>query len=240
MAVVVIQARLGSTRLPGKVLRPLGGRPVLSWVIRAALEARVGEVVVATTEMKEDDEVAACASRHGAAVVRGAVDDVLGRFLAALVHRDDGETVVRLTADCPLLDPVLIRQAVVAYEAGSVDYLSTVLEPSLPRGFDVEVTSVGTLRAIDGEAEGFDRAHVTSLLYRQPSDRVIAGLVYRPSAADLRVTLDTPEDAALLDALVAHLGDRTSPWLDVVALLRARPDIVALNEGVTQKRLEDG
>lgn len=238
-ATVVVQARMASTRLPGKVLRPLGGRPVLEWVVRAARAAAVGDVVVATSTVPTDDGVARWAAGAGVDLVRGPEDDVLSRFLLAIEGLPASRTVVRLTADCPLHDPALIRQAVAAFESGEADYLSNVLDGTLPRGFDVEVTTAAMLREIDGEATGFDRVHVTSLLYRTGGRR-LAGLVYRPAAADLRVTLDTPEDAALLDAVVGELGDRPPSWRDVVALLRRRPDLVALNRGVRPKEIDEG
>src|SRR5207253_41208 len=140
MALVIVQARLGSTRLPGKILRPLGGRSVLAWVVRAALASGVGEVVVATTDLTDDDATEKLAGRLGVDCVRGEAADVLSRFVRAVQGRPD-RTVVRITADCPLLDPAIVRMAVAAFEAGAVDYVSTDLPRSLPRGLDVEALS---------------------------------------------------------------------------------------------------
>ena len=239
MTTVIIQARMGSSRLPGKVLRPLGGRPVLAWVVRAATVAEVGPVVVVTSTAPEDDAVSGLVRQVGAAVVRGSESDVLARFIQALIHVPDEEIVVRLTGDCPLLDPALIRMAVSAFASGKVDYLSTALDRTLPRGEDVEVTTAGVLRAIDREAEGADRVHVTSRIYRTPG-RSMAGLVFQPRGDDLRITLDTAEDAALLDAVVARLGDRPPSWQEVVALLRAEPALAALNANVRAKEIDEG
>ena len=234
----VIQARLSSTRLPGKVLRPLGGRSVLSWVVRAAAHTPgLDSVVVATSADAEDDPVAEEAARCGAAVVRGPLDDVLSRFdLAVRAHPCDA--LVRLTADCPLHDPAVIS-AVVSLWRGDPDlhYVSSTLERSLPRGFDVELLRRDVLAEQVITASGPHREHVTSGVYTEPERYRCAGVVFRPAAADLRVTLDTPEDAALLDALVAELGDRVPRWREVVGLLRARPELVALNAGVEQKPL---
>lgn len=238
--VAVVQARAGSTRLPGKVLRPLGGSSVLGRVIRAARAGDVDEVVVATSDRPGDDPVAEEAARHGAPVVRGSEDDVLSRFLVAVAEHPCA-AVVRLTADCPLLDPVLIRQAVAVWRADpSLDYVATTLERCLPRGLDVEVAAVGALERVGREASGHHRTHVTSALYADPEAFRLAGLVVRPAADDLRVTLDTPEDAALLDAVVAELGDEPVAWRTLVAFLRGRPDLVAINAGVVQKRIEEG
>lgn len=238
--IVVIQARTGSTRLPGKVLKDLGGRPVLSWVIRAASRPLgVDRVVVATSTHPADDEVAELAVELGARTTRGSEEDVLSRFVQAL-DEHGAETVVRLTADCPLLDPALIAAAIAAFEKLDVNYLSTFLPRSLPRGLDVEVAASEALRRADVEATGADRVHVTSYLYREPGRFNTAGLSFQPSADDLRVTLDTEEDAQALDSIVAELGDRAPAWREVVGLLRQRPDIVALNADVEQKPIEAG
>lgn len=241
MADIIIQARMGSSRLPGKVLRPLGGGSVLAWVVRAAALSQAAErVVVATSVAPVDDVVASAATALGVEVHRGSEHDVLSRFIGALEGRDDATTVVRLTADCPLLDPSLIRGCVGAFAALTTDYLSTVGPRTLPRGLDVEVTTAGALRVADRRASGADRAHVTSFLYREPEQFRVTGVTFAPAADDLRVTLDTPEDARAIEEIVAELGDRPPPWQDVVALLRRRPDIVAMNADVRQRPLSEG
>ncbi len=237
----VIQARAGSTRLPGKVLADLGGRPVLEWVVRAARAATlIDEVIVATSTQAGDDAGAGLAASLGVHVVRGSEDDVLSRFIAAL-DAHPADAVVRLTADCPLLDPTLIDAVAGAWAAAPThDYVSTVLVRCLPRGLDVELVSAQALRAVDRMATGHDRVHVTSALYADPTAYRLLGLCVTPPADDLRVTLDTTEDLVLLRALVAVLPDAPPPWRDVVAALRARPDLVALNAGVRQKPIEAG
>ncbi|MQA33299.1 cytidylyltransferase domain-containing protein [Modestobacter roseus] len=240
--VAVVQARMGSTRLPGKVLRPLGGRPVLSWVLRAVHESGCADaVVVATSDLPEDDPVARLAAQEGAAVVRGSAEDVLDRYLLAL-REHPADAVVRLTADCPLLDPALLRTVVAAWRAApeTTDYVATTLERTLPRGLDVELVTAAALRVAGRAARGHDRAHVTSYVWSRPADFRLLGIVVRPGAAELRVTLDTLEDAALLDGVVATTGDRAPAWREVVELLRSRPDLVDLNAAVQQKELEEG
>lgn len=237
----VIQARAGSTRLPGKVLADLGGRPVLEWVVRAARAAnRIHEVIVATSTLPGDDAVADLAESLGVPVVRGSEDDVLSRFIAAL-DAHPADAVIRLTADCPLLDPTLIDAVAGAWAAApGNDYVSTVLVRSLPRGLDVELVTAQALRAVDRMATGHDRVHVTSGVYADPKAFSLLGICVTPAADDLRVTLDTPEDLVLLRALVAELSDTPPSWRDVVAILRARPDLVAINAAVQQKPLEAG
>lgn len=236
----VVQARTGSSRLPGKVLEDLGGRPVLAWVVAAARAARgVDRVVVATTEVARDDAVVELAGELGVEVVRGSEDDVLDRFLLA-ARVTEADAVVRLTADCPLLDPVLIGAVVAAWRADpTLEYVSSTLVRTLPRGLDVEVASRGVLEHIGPVATGHDRVHVTSRLYATPGEFRSLGLVVAPPAEDLRVTLDTRDDLVMLRAVVAELGDRASDWRSLVSLLRARPEIVALNGHVRQKALDE-
>jgi spore coat polysaccharide biosynthesis protein SpsF len=237
----VIQARAGSTRLPAKVLADLGGRSVLEWVVRAARAAnRIDEVIVATSTLAGDDVVADLAESLGALVVRGSEDDVLSRFVAAL-DAYPADALVRLTADCPLLDPSLIDAVAGAWAAApTLDYVSTVVVRSLPRGMDIELVTAGALRAVDRMAVGHDRVHVTSAVYADPTAYRLLGLCVTPPANDLRVTLDTAEDLDLLRALVVELPDAPPQWRDVVAILRARPDLVAINADVVQKPIEAG
>ncbi|NLP83944.1 NTP transferase domain-containing protein [Microbacterium sp. CFH 90308] len=238
--VAIIQARMGSTRLPGKVLRELGGRPVLEWVAEAAgAAAEIDDVVVATSNLAADDILAEWCRRRGVDVVRGSESDVLSRFvLAATETRADA--IVRLTADCPLLDPVLIDQVIGIWRREpDLAYVATTLERTLPRGLDVELISRAALEHADRIAIAHDRVHVTSSLYAAHSEAARAGVIVAPSSAHLRVTLDVEQDAALLDALVPLLPSQPR-WRDVVRVLEAHPEIVALNAGVAQKELEAG
>jgi len=241
--IAVIQARTGSTRLPGKVLRNLGGRPVLAWVVAAAMDSGVcDEVIVATTTDPADDAVVALATDLGATAVRGPVEDVLTRFLLAIEAAGAGaaDGVIRLTADCPLLDPGLIARCAAAFAPEIVDYVTTDHDHSVPHGFDVEIVAVEALHRIAAIATGADRAHVTSYIAAHPDDFCVETVGLEPPGADLRVTLDEPADAALLDAVVAELGQDANNAHAVMKLLRARPDLVALNAHVAVKPLAAG
>lgn len=210
-------------------------------MVRAAeAAAGVDEVVIATSTAPGDDAVADLGEQLGVPVVRGSEDDVLSRFVLAL-EAAEADAVVRLTADCPLADPALISSVVGLWRSDpSLDYTATTLVRTLPRGLDVELASKQALLSADAEAEGFHRTHVTSYLYDSKRQFRTMGLVVQPVASDLRVTLDTAEDGAMLDAVVAELGDRPPAWHEVVGLLRSRPDITALNAGVRQKTLAEG
>jgi len=244
-AIGVIQARLGSSRLPGKVLRPLAGRPVLEWVIRAAREVEgLDEVVVATTTEPGDDEIEQLAGRLGVRTVRGSTNDVLARFLLAVDGRN-ADAIARFTSDCPLLDPEIASAVVGTWRSlPSLDHVGTANPRCLPRGMDAEIASVPALRRLDAELSTPEvmhhRTHVTSYLYTHPQEFAVLGVTVHPNASDLRVTLDTPEDLALIEALVERLGDQPPHWRDVVSALRADASLAAINAGIQQKRLEEG
>jgi spore coat polysaccharide biosynthesis protein SpsF len=210
-------------------------------MVRAARAAAgVDEVVIATSTAAGDDAVAALGAELGVRVVRGSEDDVLSRFVLAR-EESGADAVVRLTADCPLADPSLVSKVVAVWRSEpQLDYVATTLVRTLPRGLDVELVSASALAEADAEAEDYHRTHVTSYLYAGPRPFRTMGLVVQPAANDLRVTLDTAEDAATLDAIVADLGDRPPAWHEVVGLLRSRPDIVGINAEVRQKALADG
>lgn len=217
-ALIVLQARMGSYRLPGKVLAPVAGASVLSHCIRRLLAARVGRVIVATTTRAEDAAVALEAERHGVRAFRGATDDVLDRFVQATVAWS-GEYVLRATADNPLVDIGAPARVLKVLEAGA-DYC---VEEGLPVGAAVEGIRTGALRACAALAQTpYDREHVTPFLKRHPRRFAV-----RPVAAPvelrrptLRLTVDTREDLAFVRSLVDEIGaaDGLTPLGAIIAL----------------------
>ncbi|MDT5031240.1 MAG: spore coat polysaccharide biosynthesis protein SpsF [Actinoplanes sp.] len=234
----VVQARMGSTRLPGKVLKQLAGRTVLERVVRAARDSNVlDELVVATTDEAVDDAIVAECAKIGVPVHRGPVDDVLTRFLGVL-EEYESQTVLRFTADCPLLDPELVALAAKVFAAAPyVDYLSTSIARTLPRGLDVEVVRTDVLRSIDKLATEHHRTHVTSYLYSHPEDFTVLGLTLQPDLSHLRLTLDTPDDWRLIEAIIEHFGDVSVPVRTLTDWLAHRPELTVLNAHVEQKTL---
>jgi spore coat polysaccharide biosynthesis protein SpsF len=237
----IVQARMGSTRLPGKVLRELGGRSVLAWVVRAARDSGVlDDLVVATTADAADDPVVVECERLDVAVYRGPAEDVLARFVGALSSRP-ADWVVRFTGDCPLLDPEIVAMlGAVLRSVPDVDYVSTHIAPRLPLGMNVEAVRADVLRAVDRVAAGHHRTHVTSYVWSHPQDFRILGLTLPPDRSGLRVTLDTPEDWSLLRAVVEHFGDSPVPLGKLVSWLSGHPRIRQLNARVVPKALELG
>jgi spore coat polysaccharide biosynthesis protein SpsF len=233
----IVQARMGSSRLPGKVLRKLGGRTVLERVVRAAQQSGVlDELVVATTIESADDTVVAECAAIGVPCVRGPVDDVLTRFLGVL-EEHESDVVMRFTADCPLLDPRLVARAHRVFLAADVDYMTTSIARTLPRGLDVEVVRTSVLRAIDPLATEHHRTHVTSYIYTHADDYDVIGLTMQPDLSHLRLTLDTEDDWKLMEAIVAQFGDEPVSVRTLAGWLAGRPDLIELNAHVLQKAL---
>lgn len=204
---IVVQARYSSARLPGKVLRPLKGRPMLGWLLGRMLSVpEAGCVVVATSDQAEDDAVAACAREAGVLVHRGPLEDVLGRFAgAAAAFALD--PVVRVSGDSPLLDPAIVSQALRLYAEGGADLVTNVLVRSFPKGQSVEVIGAAALRACADEArDPAAREHVTPYLYAHAGRFRIRNFALHPGAADMRLCVDTEEDFARMEAVASRGG----------------------------------
>lgn len=191
----ILQARMTSTRFPGKVLAPLAGAPlVIRQLERIGRAETLDGIVVATSSDATDDELVAVVEAFGVPVVRGSLDDVLARFVTAMdeFHPD---VVVRLTADCPLTSPMVIDQVVSAFMESDVDYASNTMQPSFPDGLDVEVVKAAVLRAIAAESTNpAEREHVTLGVYRRHERYSIRNVLGERDLSDLRWTVDTPED----------------------------------------------
>jgi spore coat polysaccharide biosynthesis protein SpsF (cytidylyltransferase family) len=216
---VVIQARMGSTRLPGKVLAELDGRPLLAFQLERLRSLSGAELVVATTALDRDEPVAELAAAHGVDCVRGDEDDVLGRFTSA-VEAHPADEIVRLTADCPLTDPGLVEAALRLRRTTGADYAGNTLIRTFPDGLDVEVLTAATLATIDREAtEPADREHVTRFVLARPARFRLANLRAPVALADERWTVDTPADLDRVRTIVAALHDPlTTPWDQVLAV----------------------
>nr|WP_221379690.1 glycosyltransferase family protein [Actinoplanes polyasparticus] len=233
----IIQARMGSSRLPGKVLRKLGNRSVLERVVRAAQQSGVlDKVVVATTTEADDDAVATECAAIGVPCFRGSVDDVLDRFLGVL-DEHESDIVLRFTADSPLLDPELIALTHRVFLAAGVDYLTTSITKTLPRGLDVEIVRTPVLREIDALATEHHRTHVTSYIYTHSEEFDVVGLTLQPDLSHLRLTLDTEDDWKLIEAIVTHFGDEPISVRKLTDWLAGRPELIELNAHVLQKAL---
>jgi spore coat polysaccharide biosynthesis protein SpsF len=220
--VAIIQARLGSSRLPGKVLKPLAGRPVLEHVVtRVKAASRIDEVVVATSTEPLDDAIEAFCDTRGWTCLRGSERDVLSRYADVTVARG-ADIVVRATSDCPLFSPLVLDAMLARFDPSRLDYLSTNLpRRTFPVGLDCEVMRADALLKAAGEAtDPYDREHVTPYLYRNPALFRVEGWACTPDLHELRVTLDTEEDYQRLTALVAARPELLDPQRNVVTILQ--------------------
>lgn len=237
-ALIIVQARMTSTRLPGKVLLPLAGEPMLARLIeRLRRVRRANGIVVATTTNATDDPIAALCAQLDVPCHRGSEQDVLSRYAdAARLYGAD--VVVRITADCPLIDPALIDQLIETYEEGDSDYVSNMLPPTWPYGMAVEVFSAAALAQAHAEAtQAAEREHVTPFLYWHPERYRLRNVASPVDLSRHRWTVDTPEDYELVRRLFDHLMP-TQPQFtqaDVLALLDQHPDWIAINQHVRQK-----
>jgi spore coat polysaccharide biosynthesis protein SpsF len=242
--VAIIQARVGSTRLPGKVLLDLCGKTVLGRVVeRTSRMTRIKDLVVATSNLETDDAVEDECRRLGVACFRGSEDDVLDRFRGA-AQALGAEQCVRITADCPLIDPQVSDDIVAQFEAADppVDYASNKIPQSFPRGLDTEVFTREALeRSAKWAKKPYHRTHVTAYMYQTPELFTVLSVVSDVDRADWRWTIDTPEDLAFVRSVYERFERRSDfTWLDVVKLIENEPSLADLNRHVVQKEIEQG
>jgi spore coat polysaccharide biosynthesis protein SpsF len=243
--IAIIQVRMSSTRLPGKVLQDLGGRPVLDRMIERVMRAKqVTETVVATTTDPLDQPIVELCQRLRTPVFRGSLPDVLDRYYQCAVdYRAD--YVVRLTGDCPLIDPDLIDQVVKALLDNPVDFTCNRLPPpfarTFPIGLDVEACTFEALgNAWKNATAKHDREHVMPYLYEVPGRFRVKQMQNDVDYGNLRWTLDTPEDLELLREVIKRLDNRNDfSWHEVLAFFVKDPDLARINSSVIHKTMYD-
>lgn len=231
----ILQARVSSSRLPGKVLKPILGVPMLRHQLDRVRRARsMDAFIVATSTDASDDAIEALCAAAGVGCFRGSLDDVLDRFYqAALAYNP--QHVVRLTGDCPLIDPDLIDRVVEFYLAGNFDHAGNAVEPMFPDGLDVEVLRFQVLEYAWRHASlPSHREHVTLFVHRSP-DRFRVGS-YRnvTDLSHLRWTVDEPEDFELIRRIYEALYPKNPAFTteDILAFLSSQPDLLDLNRGI--------
>jgi spore coat polysaccharide biosynthesis protein SpsF len=237
--VAIIQARMGSTRLPGKVLLPLLGEPMVKRVVRRVGRARTPDVVVvATSSAPVDDPIAARAAAEGWPLTRGSEVDVLDRYLQA-ARTFGAEVVVRVTADCPLIDPAVVDRTIEEFMKAGVDYASNVLPPrTFPRGLDVEVIARSALeRAGREDHDPAWREHVTPYIYGHPETFRLLRVPSEDDHSDQRWSVDTAEDLELIERIYEALGRDDFDWREALAVVEANPAWSSINRDVVQKAL---
>ena len=232
MIVAIVQARMGSSRLPGKTLRPILGQPMLALLLERVSRARtLSRVVVATSKSAADDEVAAFCAGSGYECFRGHPDDVLDRMYRAAEHFG-ADHVVRLTADCPLLDPAVIDRVVYAHVEGAHDYTTNTLRYTYPDGLDTEVVTFAALERAWQEARlPSEREHVTPYVRNHPELFSLHNVEGDVDASGLRWTVDEPDDFAFVTRVYEALypSKPDFDWHDVLAYLERDPAVAAIN-----------
>jgi spore coat polysaccharide biosynthesis protein SpsF len=235
--VIIIQARVSSTRLPGKVLLDLAGRPMLERQIERLKQCRAADdMIVATTRHGDDRPIVSLAGRLGVRWFRGSSDDVLRRYVDA-ASQTQADVIVRITSDCPLIDPEVTDRVIRALcaEPAQCDYASNVVRRTFPRGLDAEAMFSDTLLRIDRLAQlPHEREHVT-IVPRSPRGSLFLtrDVLDDRDNSDLRWTVDAPADLALMREIyqALGLGERVAPYAEILAFLRGRPEISAINTG---------
>jgi spore coat polysaccharide biosynthesis protein SpsF len=237
---IIVQARMGSSRLPGKVLRRVRGRPLLDYLLdRLERVETPHATIVATTTRTEDDPIVALCGERDTTVHRGSADDVLDRYRGAAARVDAG-IVARVTGDCPLIDPAIVDRVLARALERQCDYVSNTLERTFPRGLDVEAFPRRVLDEAAAEAtEPFEREHVTPFIYRHPERYRLCNVANDFLEGDERWTVDTADDFELVSRIIEALAP-TEPAFglaDIRALLVRHPDWRLLNAHVEQKPL---
>ena len=227
----IVQARMGSSRFPGKVLKTLpGGLSLIGFLLaRLSKSTALDKIVLATTDREIDTPLAEHVKKLGYEVFRGSENDVLDRYYqAALSH--SSEQVVRITGDCPLIDPAVVTEVVEALASQGTDYASNILPPSFPDGLDVEAFTFSSLQRAWLEAKAQpEREHVTPYLHN-PSRFKIANVQNATDESSGRWTVDDPADYDVVRGVVAHFGGRADfSWRDVLTLQQQQPALFAMN-----------
>jgi spore coat polysaccharide biosynthesis protein SpsF len=222
MIAAILQGRMSSSRLPGKVLAPVLGRPMIARQLeRLVRSQRIDRLILATSAEASDDPLAAAVSALGVEVVRGPLDDVLARFLLALDTIPDADIVLRLTADCPLADWRVIDQLIGKLEDTGADYANMAMPRTYPHGLDAEAMRPDALRRAGREAtSAHDREHVTPYIYATPGRFQLACLTRDPPLDHLRWTVDYPEDLAFIRHVYETLHEANADFAleDIAAL----------------------
>ena len=231
--IAIVQARTGSTRLPSKVMRPVCGTPLIGLLLSRLQRARrLDGILVATTDVPSDDGLAAYVRSAGVEVFRGSENDVLDRYCQA-TRMTGADAIVRITADCPLIDPEVVDLVVNRFESAQADYASNTAPPTFPDGLDVEVFSASTLEAAWRDADRNEQREHVTLFMRESGRFATVNVASAEDWSGERWTVDRPEDLEVVCRVFEHFHPRRDfGWLEVLALRRAHPDWFEANRHI--------
>lgn len=238
--VATIECRMTSSRLPGKILLPACGKPLLELMIeRLQRVPQLDDIVIATTTNSQDDCLSDIATKMGTGFFRGSEHDVLARVLGA-ARAAKADLIVEMTSDCPLMDPVESTKVIQKFLDGSYDYVSNVLTRSYPRGMETQIFPTRVLSEVDQiTRDPADRENVSLYIYEHPERFILGNVMAPPELADpeQRMTLDYPEDYQLIKTVFEALYPSNPEFslYDVMSFLRAHPEVAALTHHLQQK-----
>lgn len=240
--VCIVQARLGSSRLPGKVLKKICGKTVLEHDInRLKLVSNIDDIVIATTTKLQDNKIVEEADRLGIKYFRGSEDDVLSRYYFA-AKENNADIIVRVTSDCPCLDYNILDDMIGIFlgKKDKIDYMNNTLDRTYPRGYDIEIFSLNSLyKAFKNAKKDYEREHVTPYLYDINNNFRILSYKNSINYSNYRVTLDTEEDFQVIKAIYEDLFNTKGYFLlqDVVEFFKKNPKVAEINKKIEQKEL---
>ena len=240
----IVQARIGSSRLPGKILMDLAGKPMLHHVVdRLSYSKLINKTVIATTVLPEDDRTEEYCTANNFNCFRGSSSDVLSRYYEAAV-KFGADIIIRITSDCPVIDPIIIDRMLSSFlgsrKEERLDYMSNVIERTFPRGLDAEIFTFPALEKTNREAsEDFEREHVTPFIYRHPELFKLRNFSNQPDLSRHRWTVDTEEDLRLIKEIYKELYRPGKLFVsdDILRLFERRPELFSINQKVRQKSL---
>jgi|TARA_B110000495_G_C23035324_1_gene618097 spore coat polysaccharide biosynthesis protein SpsF len=237
----IVQARMGSSRLPGKVLLDIDNKPVLSYLIgQLKFSKKIEKIVIATTNLSEDDKIVNVAKNNEISYFRGNDSNVLDRFYNC-AKKFSFDVIIRITADCPLIDPEIIDKIVNQYENGNYDYVSNTIKRTFPFGTEVEVFSLIALEFAWKNAKSkLDKEHVTPFIRRDTKNRNM-NFKNEENLSHLRYTLDYPEDLDVISKIILKLKKRPILLIDILNLIKKEPNVISSNKNikVSTKHLND-
>jgi len=231
--VAIVQARMGSTRLPNKVMKPIGGIPMIELLLtRLACAAEVDQIIVATSLDERNRPLIEHVRQLGYTCEQGSENDVLDRYVKA-AEKHQADVVVRITGDCPLVDPVLVDEVIRLFKTTNVDYVSNASKPTYPDGLDIEVLTFSALKQASKETnDPFDREHVTPYL-RKPGRFKTASMQYTKDLSNLRWTVDEPVDFQVMERVFQHFHPRNNfAWHEVLDLQLQHPELFNSNQHI--------
>lgn len=239
--IAIIQARMGSTRLPGKVLKKVKDKPLLEYQLERIQQSQlINEIVIATTQNEKDQKIIEFCNARDIHVIQGSEENVLERYFQA-AKEYDAEVIVRLTSDCPLIDPELIDEVIRLFlESKDVDYASNTLVRSYPRGLDIEVFAMkALLESYQQAILESEKEHVTPFIYNRPERFKLVNLESLEDYSYHRWTVDTEEDFELIQRIieVTYPYTKDVKWKDIIKIMEQNPSWHEINAHIEQKKL---